>query len=29
VAEARNTVALVCAIYQSAAANRPVRLDTI
>jgi predicted dehydrogenase len=29
VAEARNTVALVCAIYRSAAENRPVRLDSI
>jgi UDP-N-acetyl-2-amino-2-deoxyglucuronate dehydrogenase len=29
VAEARNTVALVCAIYQSAAQNRPVQLHTL
>jgi predicted dehydrogenase len=29
VAEARNTVALVCAIYESARQNRPVRLDSI
>ena len=29
VAEARNTVALVCAIYESARQNRPIRLDNV